>query len=101
MVAAKAWIRRRWKPSGRVDARTTVAGVDQHHQQDGRDRSVVDPFRHGYGKLTALLGANITWSTLPAWIHKFAPVLQGNANESTLSFGGFPQAEMKAPIRSR
>lgn len=33
---------------------------------------------------------NITWSTLPAWMG--APVLQGNANESTLSFSGFPQS---------
>jgi fibronectin-binding autotransporter adhesin len=33
---------------------------------------------------------NITWSTLPAWMG--APVLQGSANESTLSFSGFPQS---------
>jgi len=33
---------------------------------------------------------DITWSTLPAWMG--TPVLQGNANESTLSFSGFPQS---------
>ncbi len=33
---------------------------------------------------------NITWSTLPAWMG--VPVLQGNVNESTLSFSGFPQS---------